>query len=408
MTDKNDYTTSELENSQEAESECFDYDSISSSDDDARLLENYRYARCRQRAAAPDVEKAWRHFKDMVIDRQAEHRAARRSRIMMYVAVAAAVVVIAMVPLALWLMKDAGGDGNAETAQSRYPEYTVSDNGNIIAFEADDAPQVTMIGTDGKNMMFISKSKDGGIVVDYDKAVCCKMSPAQIVNIANKTIATPRGKQFEVVFSDGSKAILNADSRLSFPVCFVDSCREVELCGEAYFEVVKDPSRPFVVKTPKITTTVLGTEFNVRAYNDQPYEVILVDGSVEVRTNAAPDENVVLSPGQNVFLSSGNTLDVYTADIENGISWKSGLFHYDDVKLLTVVKDMGRWYNVDVVITDSSVKYCPLTFELPRTGSLAEFIEKLNATGFLSVSVSGQKVVIDRCKGGQLPMAKIL
>jgi ferric-dicitrate binding protein FerR (iron transport regulator) len=163
-------------------------------------------------------------------------------------------------------------------------------------------------------------------------------------------ITTPRGGQYQLILSDGSKVWLNAASSLRFPAAFGGNERKVEISGEAYFEVAKDASRPFKVDVPgKGEVEVLGTHFNVNAYRDEPtVKTTLLEGSVKVMVLATRDK-LVLNPGEQAQLQENGQITINkNADTEQALAWKTGSFHFSNADLGTVFRQLSRWYDVDV------------------------------------------------------------
>lgn len=161
------------------------------------------------------------------------------------------------------------------------------------------------------------------------------------------TISTPRGGQFQITLPDGSQVWLNALSSLRFPTAFIGDKRAVELTGEAYFEVQKDAGKPFAVKVGSMQIDVLGTSFDVMAYPDEKnVQTTLVDGAVKV---IAGEQAIVLAPGQQTQLQKNGKLDVINiADVESITAWKNGYFKFNHSDLQSVMRQLSRWYEIDV------------------------------------------------------------
>lgn len=177
-------------------------------------------------------------------------------------------------------------------------------------------------------------------------------TPEQLYN----TLTTPRGGQYHLTLQDGTLVWLNAASSLRFPVNFSNNTREVELTGEAYFEVAhinNDGIKiPFIVhvKSPhkNMDVQVLGTHFNIMAYDDENVTATtLLEGSVKI-INA--DNNVLLKPGEQAALKKNlATIAVEKVDVDNAVAWKNGKFLFDKADIPTVMRQLSRWYDVDVV-----------------------------------------------------------
>jgi ferric-dicitrate binding protein FerR (iron transport regulator) len=164
------------------------------------------------------------------------------------------------------------------------------------------------------------------------------------------TLTTPRGKQYQIELPDGTKVWLNASSSLRFPTIFNKQNRTVELSGEAYFEVVHNASHPFQVKVKNQLIEDIGTKFNVKAYNDEPsVRTSLIEGIVDVTSGA---EKLRLKPGQAAKASSGE-LTLYHADLSQVLAWKSGFFAFQKAGVEDIMRQLSRWYDVDIAYSRS-------------------------------------------------------
>lgn len=207
---------------------------------------------------------------------------------------------------------------------------------------------------------------------------------------AFNTLRTPRGGQFKVILSDGTKVWMNAASSLTYPATFNRNMREVELTGEAFFEVEKDAKRPFRVKTRQTTVDVLGTSFNIMAYEEEKaVSTTLIQGAVIVKGNSAAKQ---LEPGQQAVVSEGNAMEVKEVDVEEALAWKNGLFIFQDADLHSVMRQLARWYDVEVEYQGkpSDLK---LNGAVYRSYSLSQVLTVLKATG-LQFRIEARKLII--------------
>ena len=186
---------------------------------------------------------------------------------------------------------------------------------------------------------------------------------------------------------------MNADSKLTFPEHFDAKERVVKLEGEAFFTVTKNAHQPFIVESEKVRTHVLGTEFNLRAYPSSSPHVTLVSGQVVV-DNLMNHERVTMKPGQDVTLNKQQRFDVSAVDTEYYIQWKEGYFYFDNLPLVEVLKELGRWYNVDIRITDNSLMSYRLHFIADRSASIDQVVENLNGFSYLQVYKNGDGIVV--------------
>lgn len=207
---------------------------------------------------------------------------------------------------------------------------------------------------------------------------------------ARNTISTPRGKQFQLLLPDGTKVWLNAGSSLSYPVVFDGKERRVDITGEAYFEVARDPQQPFKVKMGmNAEIEVLGTHFNVNAYPDEPQiSTTLLEGSVRISAAAA---SKILKPGYQASMKNGE-IAIKAVDVEEAIAWKNGLFIFADTDIETVMRQLGRWYDIEVVI-DPAVKKRQLTGEVYRSYTLQQALTVLQATD-LHFRITGRQLTV--------------
>jgi len=168
----------------------------------------------------------------------------------------------------------------------------------------------------------------------------------QLPAIINK-LSVPKSSQYIVVLPDGSKVWLNAGSTISFPAVFSGKNRDVAVTGEAYFEVAQKVNEPFRVTTKKMTVLVLGTHFNINAYEDEPAtRTTLLEGSVQVKVNK---QKIQIRPGEQAQLNNAGNLSVTQPNITEVVAWQKGYLQFDNTPLEEVFRQIGRWYDVDVV-----------------------------------------------------------
>ena len=208
---------------------------------------------------------------------------------------------------------------------------------------------------------------------------------------AFNTISTPRGGQYQVNLADGSKVWLNASSSLRYPTTFVGADRTVELTGEGYFQIARKAGAPFFVKINGVTVEVLGTTFDINGYDDEPsLKTTLVEGAVRV---AAGGSQLVLKPGQQVVSEGGNSLRIEPdANIEEVLAWKNGTFNFNRLDIETIMRQISRWYDVDVVY-EGARPGGHFSGMISRNTSVATVL-KLLEYGGVHFRIAGQKIVI--------------
>ena len=184
----------------------------------------------------------------------------------------------------------------------------------------------------------VNKTADGQLVYENQTGT----DPAPLVY---NTISTPRAGQYRLTLTDGTKVWLNAATSLQFPASFSGTERRVKLSGEAYFEVAKNSLQPFIIETPRQTIEVLGTYFNVNAYEEEiATKTTLLEGRVKVATGSS---SAILQPGQQAASGTG-AIQVNEADTEEAVAWKNGYFKFNKADIQTIMRQLERWYDVEV------------------------------------------------------------
>jgi len=193
----------------------------------------------------------------------------------------------------------------------------------------------------------------------------------------NLNITTPRGGEYTLVLPDGSSVHLNASSSLQFPARFTDNQRTVTLTGEAYFEIAKNPKRPFTVISNGQHLTVLGTHFAISAYPNETIKTTLSEGSVQL-TNSSSLKNQILQPEQQAVLTATG-FKIKQVNSADEMAWKDGLFLFTGTPIADVLRQLSRWYNVEVDY-DSLPDGIILDADLSRTTTLQDIISAINFT----------------------------
>ncbi|GGE52321.1 iron dicitrate transporter FecR [Pedobacter psychrotolerans] len=241
------------------------------------------------------------------------------------------------------------------------------------------------ISTQGE--VSISQKNDGTLV--YAKSNVSKNK----ADLFNK-VTTPRGGEYQLVLSDGTKVWLNAASSITFPVAFTGGKRSVTVTGEAYFEVAHDQNKPFIVSAADQQITVLGTHFNVSAYaEDEQTTTALISGLINVRKGNSGKFQLV-HPGQGAVTSLANQgISIEPINTDEVLSWKNGYFQFDNQSIYTIMKIMSRWYDVDVEFLDKkSTERFGGTFS--RAKNLSESLANLEKLGKVHFKITSGKVIV--------------
>lgn len=208
---------------------------------------------------------------------------------------------------------------------------------------------------------------------------------------AYNTLTTPRGGQYALTLADGSRVWLNAGSSIRFPTAFTGNERKVEITGEAYFEIAADARHIFRVYVNGIQVEVLGTSFNIMAYNDEAaVKTTLLNGAVRIVHKGAP---LQLKPGQQAqVLPNGQAKLVPAADVQEAIAWRSNLFWFNNADMPSVMRQVARWYNVDVVIRGSIPWH--FTGSIPRNVNVSKVFEILQEAGNIHFDIRDGKIIV--------------
>jgi ferric-dicitrate binding protein FerR (iron transport regulator) len=198
-------------------------------------------------------------------------------------------------------------------------------------------------------------------------------------NVVN-TLAVPRGGQYKLILADGTRVWLDAASSITYPTAFVGKMRQVSITGQAYFEVAHNPNMPFEVKVQGQTIRDVGTAFNIYAYADEPaMKVTLASGAVAV---SGPGGTMVgvSKPGQQAEYRDGQLQPLHETDLTSVLAWKNGLFNFTSANIAAVMRQVGRWYDVDIQF-DKDIPDGHITGEIPRNTMLSTALQVLRTSG---------------------------
>jgi hypothetical protein len=210
------------------------------------------------------------------------------------------------------------------------------------------------------------------------------------------TVEISRGSEYQLVLSDGTKVHLNAMSSLKFPVQFSGKTRNVELSGEAYFDVTKDSEHPFVVNVSGTRVEVLGTSFNVKAYEENEEIVTtLVEGSVKVQSSGYKGESILLEPGQQATVDEKTgEMDMCEVDVALFTSWREGIFLFKNQRMEDIMIELARWYDLKVFYNNASVKEYRFGGHFNRSSEISSIMEMFELTRKVDVKLNEKTIVI--------------
>ncbi|MGX5687845.1 FecR family protein [Arcticibacter tournemirensis] len=279
------------------------------------------------------------------------------------------------------------------------------DPGTVQTADNDIAPgenKAVLTLSNGKKIL-LDDSADGEIAKQSGIKITKKtngelvytvVDPASRGITAGQTnvIETPKGGQYQINLPDNTKIWLNAGSSLRYPVAFTGKERKVVLTGEAYFEVAPDKTKPFIVESDQTEIKVLGTHFNVMAYDDEEtMNTTLLEGSVLIRNRYGKQ---LLMPGLQARVNKkNNQINVSQANLSASIAWKNGYFYFHDEDIRSIMMKVGRWYDVEVVY-QGDVQSPAFGGTFSRYKKLSQLLAYLHEAGDLNFKLEGRRVIV--------------
>jgi ferric-dicitrate binding protein FerR (iron transport regulator) len=268
--------------------------------------------------------------------------------------------------------------GNDVAPGSNKAMLTLADGSAIVLDSANNG----LVAKQGSSS--IEKPSNGQLVYSTAKEIVA-------ATMQYNVLTTPRGGQYRVVLPDGTKVWLNAASYLKFPTTFLGDKRNVELKGEAYFEVAQNANQAFEVAVNGMQVQVLGTSFNVNAYEDESnIKTSLIDGKVKVVSESSAS---ILAPGHEAIMNKNtNDIKVAAADVEDAIAWKNNVFSFQNADIPTIMRQVARWYDVEITYEGKVTKET-FTGEVSRNSNVSEVLKilELNKVHF---KIEGKKITV--------------
>lgn len=351
------------------------------------LLEAFQQYWNNAAETASTPEPAWGERFDRMME-DIHHMEPKPVRFLRRWQVAAAIAVL-LGGAALWLLLNSPGHQDkviyASTSQSKKDSIQPGGNKAILILANG-----TAIGLDSAGNGILARQGNTKIVKTGIGQLAYNAARNGPEKILYNTIVTPRGGRYQVVLSDDTKVWLNAGSSLKFPTRFMGKERQVELRGEGYFEVATNETMPFTVRVNNMKVAVLGTKFNVMAYDDEnTINTTLLAGAVSI---TAAQHEVLLRPGQQATLSRGSGQMKVVKAAENVIAWKNGLFQFNDTDLETIMRQIARWYDVEISY-QGDIPDRKFTGTIPRTVSLSHVLKVLTLSN-IHFKVTGKKIIV--------------
>lgn len=305
--------------------------------------------------------------------------------------IAAAVAAVAAIVFGLYFFK-------AQYMNGHYPEGPSSRTaGSALIHDIAPGKNTAILTLANGKAIALSDAKTGVLIEEgslkyNDGSVIQNSSGIQ----EQLTVTTPRGGTYQVTLPDGTRVWLNAASSITYtaPVKGPGAVRKVTLNGEAYFEVFKNKNQAFVVKSKNQEVTVLGTHFNINAYHDEnSIKTTLLEGSVRVSSLASGA--IILKPNQQ-SLNTGSTINVKPVDPNEAVTWKNGYFSFSGENLEEVMKQLARWYDLQVVFDEPALKQKTFIGSIGRFEQLSKVLNMLSRTHVAAFNVEGKTIRISK------------
>lgn len=222
------------------------------------------------------------------------------------------------------------------------------------------------------------------------------IQPESAETIYNEIIV-PRSGEYRLKLSDGTIVYLNSMSQLRYPVQFSDTTRSVFLTGEAYFEVARDTAHPFIVHTPDYQITVLGTEFNISAFqNEDKVKTTLVEGSIRIQGEKLKKPVLLHPREQFIYNKISHTTQIQQVDVSYAIAWKDGRFRFRDIRLEEIMRTIERWYDVEVVYADPETKDYIFGLNFSRNSTIDPILRIFEENGKIKIRLQGKTLIISK------------
>ncbi len=319
---------------------------------------------------------------------KSESRSKKR-RVIPLKRIAIAASVIGLLLVSVFLLSDKiGKRGIAKTEidQQRF-KNDVLPGGNKATLTLADGSTIVLDDAQNGTLAQQGNSK----IIKLDGKLSYDPTNKNSREIVYNTISTPKGGQYQLELPDGSQVWLNATSSIHFPTSFIGTERRIEVTGEAYFEITRNPNMPFIVSVNNAEIQVLGTHFNVNAYSDEDnVKTTLLEGSVKFVNDGNTN---ILKPGQQAQLTKERTTKVVSnVDVDEVVAWKNGMFDFDNAGIETVMRQLSRWYDVEIEYKGKNDDL--FIAEMRRNINLSDALKALELTGKVKFDIQGKKIIV--------------
>jgi transmembrane sensor len=276
----------------------------------------------------------------------------------------------------------------------------VAPGGNRATLTLADGSKIIL---DSAKQGTIAKETNATIIKTAEGKIEYKRVEERVAAITLNTMATPRGGQYQLTLPDGSQVWLNAESSITYPTAFSGNERKVSITGEAYFEVTKDKTKKFIVDVDgHESVEVLGTHFNINAYREENIiATTLIEGAIRLSANARTSNlpgtsvhtSLILKPGQQGQLTDLGLSLADHPDLEQVMAWKNGLFQYERTDIQSIMRQVERWYDVEVIY-EEQIGDVDFTGGIARSETVSKLLAMLEKTGAIHFKIEGKKIYV--------------
>lgn len=277
-------------------------------------------------------------------------------------------------------------------------EDKIAPGGRVAVLTLSDGSKISLDDAGQGNLAVQGRAN----IVKLENGQIAYSENGKSEDVGLNVLQTPRGGQYAVTLADGTRVWLNAESSITYPTVFNGTERRVEITGEVYFEVSHREEQPFFVVSKHQELRVLGTHFNVEAYEDEgETKTTLLEGSVQVASVAAAthpaskNRGSILKPKQQAVIWAGDkSVEISDVNPEDIVAWKNGLFVFNSESMESVMRKIARWYDVKVVYKDDEAKKEFFGGSMSRFDHVSTVLEMLEKTGDVRFQVEGKTIVV--------------
>ncbi len=277
----------------------------------------------------------------------------------------------------------------------RFQGNAIPQETNLIENVIPGKKQATLTLSNGEQIILsdtnsLIHTQEQGVTINNNQHILEYNQSEATSHLIYNTVNIPRGGEYILALADGTKIWLNSESRITYPVTFSGASREINLEGEAFFEIAKDTTKPFIVHTREFDIRVTGTQFNVRTYPQEPSSTTLAEGRVQLERGGYISQ---LVPGQQATLVN-ERIEIKETNPEEAIAWRYGAFCFKQRTLESILNELARWYDIDIFYQNPNTQNYHFTAWFKRSSSIEEVIRILEKTKKIKIQLTGRTLTI--------------